>query len=151
MSTPPALHGIGSTEGGLNPAFLIASTIQGNGCIVLQAVFDGKPDPELRAEFSLGPAGDFMQRCIQAGTDAQGTPVPLAGVYGKEPLDMRFLAECLTHALGALTPALFRVSALARGGRRRLEEEGSLADRRRLRLLHEAFNLYLLAYEERLV
>ena len=138
-------------EGNLNPAFLIASAIKGNGCIVLQAVFNGKPDPGLRAEFSLGPSGDIMQRCFQSDDAEHGATVLSAGLYRKEPLDMLFLAECLTHTFGPITPSLFRVTGPERGGQRRLKETGGQTDRKRLRMLHEAFNLYLLAYEERLV
>jgi hypothetical protein len=152
ISLRPAVNGTQGNDDTLNATFLIAAAINAHGSIALQAVYDGKPAPGVRAEFSLGPSGELMQRCYQTGTSETGTAAAVGtGVYRKEPLDMLFLAECLTRAFGPITPALFRVGGPAKRGQRRLEAVGEQYDRKRLRMLHEAFNLYLLAYEERLI
>ena len=69
----------------------------------------------------------------------------------RKPLDMVLLAGCLTYAFRELTPPLFRMAAPTPEEPRRLLWPGEQNDHARLRLLHDAFNIYLLAYEEHLV
>ncbi len=126
----------------LVPALLVASAVNPEGNIDL-AVGDGQGG---RAEFYIGPEGELYQRRYWQSPTQRFRHVVVHRRGGEEPLDMAFFAACLSGTLGEHTPELFR---LERSGR--LVLQGAERDGERLRILRDAFNIYLLAYEERLV
>jgi hypothetical protein len=133
-------------EHALNPVLLIAATINDRGNIDLCAVEDGRPLPHVRMEFFLGGRGEILQRRYRE--DAfDGTYERPAGLA--EPMDLLFLAEGLTQALGTAIPEPFRVDGGPGLERRRLAHPGR--NRERLSMLHTAFAIQLLAYEEHLL
>lgn len=128
-STPQSPYG--SHPHRLDPSFLIAATINADGDIEL---------PDAREEgariwFCLDEVGGIQQR--RSGRI--------------EPLDMLLLAESLTRLLGENTPQLFELRASEDGATLHLSSAGAEFDRARLRLLQNAFAVYLTVYEERLV
>lgn len=128
--------------------FLLACTINSLGAMDLPAFVNGKQDGTLRAEFNLGANGEITQRCYRAAASERSTVSIVPPSVPRGALDMVFLAECLSGVFGFLTPPLFRMAV---GSNRQLLYQGPTFDRQRLRLLHDAFSLYLLAYEERLI
>lgn len=129
----------------LNPTFLLAATINEDGCMDLPAVQEGSPFP--RAHFWPGEDGAFLQRLV---SNVPGDTAPPAA---PRALDMAFFARCLGHALGTLTPDLFAVVRREEGGVRgeRLAYADAKAEAARVALLRDAFVLHLLAYEDHLV
>ena len=129
----------------LNPTFLLAATINEDGCMDLPAVQEGSPFP--RVHFWPGEDGAFLQRIV---SNVPGDRTPAAEA---RPLDMVFFARCLWRALGTLTPALFTLVGHVEEGARR--EQMVYADARseaaRVALLRDAFLVHLQAYEERLI
>lgn len=135
----------------LIPTLLIAATINEDGNIDLPAVENGVVEPETRVEFYPGSEGEMYQRryrvaasrpCRSAVADRRGA---------EEPLNMVFFAECLTHTFGELTPCLFRLEKREASATRQFILGDEDSDRERLRVIHDAFNIYLIAYEECLV
>lgn len=136
-ATPPASM--------LNPTFLLAATINADGCMDLPAVREGSPFP--RGHFWPGEDGGLLQRLV---SNAPGDRTPPAEA---RPLDMVFFARCLRGALGALTPDLFALVEYEEGGvrRERLAYGDAKAEAARVALIRDAFVLHLLAYEDRLI
>lgn len=161
-------------SGHLNPAMLIASTINMRGNIDLPLVEIGAVECGAGVEFGICGDGEIVQqryRVDQFG-DTRGSEIrrgggplrdqrpPVGALNGSgagvrrsdpEPLDMVLLASGLTYLLEAHTPPLFRLTSSSKRGRMQLACAGSAFDHRRIRLLHDAFAIHLLAYEERLV
>ena len=128
----------------LNPTFLLASTINADGCIELPIVEEALPFPVATALFWPGEDGAFVQRIASVFSPAIASPSEAT------PLDMVFLGRCLSSTLGGLTPELFRVEE-GGPGCVRLVRTNAAAEQVRVRMLRDAFTLYLAAYEERLV
>lgn len=134
----------------MNPGMLIAAAINPAGNLDLAAFEAGRTEAGARVEFCLDSEGEvFQRRYWTACTEPFGEVV--ARVGEAEPLDMIFLAECLTHTFGEHTPLLFRLAEPSSRKRPRLALPGAARDRERIQLLHDAFSLYLLAYEEHLI
>lgn len=129
----------------LNPTFLLAATINEDGCMDLPAVQEGSPFP--RAHFWPGEDGAFLQRIV---SNVPGDRTPPAEA---RPLDMVFFARCLWRALGALTPGLFTVVGYEEEGarRERLVYADARSEAARVALLRDAFLVHLQAYEEHLI
>ena len=128
----------------LIPAFLIAASINAEGNIDLAARDDGG-EGHARIEFGLGREGEVFQRRYRIGAAGRlWSDEP-------EPLDMVALAESLAYTFGADVPPLFRLAAPEAGRPCRLALPGGERDRERLKVLYDAFSIYLLAYEEHLV
>lgn len=131
----------------MRPAFLIAATINAKGNIDLATVRNGRVDAQARVEFSLGREGEVFQQRYWIEPSAPREEPEERRRGEREPIDMKFLAECLQGTLRELTPPLFRLTAPRAGAPRRFCASGEENDRARLRLLHDAFSLYLVAYE----
>lgn len=131
--------------------FLIAATINLSGDIDLAVVSDGQVEMYARVRFKLGSGGEVLQQRYWISPSYSFNQVMVLRQGEQEPLDMVFFAECLTYALGDLTPPLFQLVESRPGGPPRLLLSGAQNDRARLRLLQNAFHIYLLAYAERLV
>lgn len=133
-------------EHALNPVLLIAATINDRGNIDLCAVEDGRALPNVRVEFLLGGRGEILQRRYREDESGVGYARP-AGAAA--PMDSLLLAEGLTRAFGEDTPEPFRISGEPGHGCRRLANPGLGPER--LGMLHAAFAIQLLAYEEHLL
>ena len=136
----------------MTPAFLIAAAINLSGSIDLPLVHDGQAEIYARVAFSLGREGEMIQQRYWI-SPPQPDHLPMILRRGeREPLDMLLLAACLTYVFRERTPSLFRLAESGgRGLPPRLCLPGEQNDHARRRLLHDAFNIYLLAYEEHLV
>ena len=162
--------------GCLNPAMLIAATINTRGNIDLPMVENGAVAAGAGVEFGICGDGEVVQQGyrVDRSSESRGSSSDIRGMNGEwhgvrgpvealaesdravrrldpEPLDMILLASGLTHVLERHTPPLFRLKSDSGGGRIRLACEGEAFDHRRIRLLHDAFAIHILAYEERLV
>lgn len=158
----------------LNPAMLIAATINSRGNIDLPLVENGALTTCAGVEFGICGDGEVVQQRYRVdqlgatrGDDIRGLAGASQGArsrlddstergaavrrFDPEPMDMVLLASGLAHLLERHTPSLFRLSTDPGGGRVRLACTGEAFDHRRIRLLHDAFAIHLLAYEERLV
>ena len=131
-------------ENGLHPAFLIASAMSGDGHLDLELPMPRGMTEAVRVEFSLGPIGEVLQRPYVTGPTGRR---PLSVPERRQTVDWVTLAECLEQAFGKLTPEIFRLDGSFPRGDRPFIHQGAAAARERLRLVHAAFNLYLMAYE----
>lgn len=135
----------------LNDAFLLAATINMSGNIDLVSVREGWVETHARVAFMVGGEGEILQQRYLISPPERNSQATVLRKSKQEPLDMVYLAECLEYALGELTPTLFKLAKTGSDGQQRLLLVGEHYDRARMRLLHNAFNIYLLAYEEQLV
>ncbi len=129
----------------LSPAFLLAATIDGRGQMNLDVPPSMRTPSEARLLVSLDGMGEPVERRV--GIEAEARLPQEAAAWG--PLDWRFFAECLASTFGRLTPERFRLTG-SEGGRSFLRDAPEDQTGRE-RLLHTAFSLHLVAYEERLV
>lgn len=127
----------------LQPAFLLAATINADGWIDLPAAGHGAAFPLGRLQVTPDDVGHFAQRVV----DARGQ----AGDWA--PLDMAGFARSLALALGPVTPDLFAVRGVGGVGQScgRLARTDAASDAARLQVLRTAFLVHLAAYEGRLV
>ncbi len=135
--------------GRLNPALLIAAAINREGNIDLCMVENGSAVPRAGIEFCLGEDGEIYQRRYWTVEGEDGVADVCQGPA--EPLDMIDLAMGLNHAFGPHAPVLFHLRPGTPGGRPRLAFPGPVSDRARLKILHDAFTIQLIAYEEHLI
>lgn len=135
----------------LIPTLLIAATINAEGNIDLSAVENGVVDPETRVEFYPGSEGGIYQCRYRVTPSSPCRPAATERTGVEEPLNMVFFAECLTHTYGKLTPCLFRLKRREESEARQFTLQGEGSDRERLKLLYDAFNIYLIAFEECLI
>lgn len=132
------------------PELLLAAAINAEGNIDLPAVRNGCVEPESRVEFSLKPTGEMVQRQNWISTTSiDGSPATIVIPGDQESMDMIFFAECLEHELGHLTPSLFRLTERQQGRRRQFVASDEEGDRGRMKLLHDAFSIHLIASAER--
>ncbi len=124
----------GRVHSHLNATILIASAINGEGNLDLLDPDMGSNGTLRRIEFCLDGEGGFFAR------------------RGDEhlPFDHLMLARCITETFGDFTPPLFHLEADADGSPS-LWLSDPEHDQRRIQLLYDAFSLYLIAYEERLI
>ncbi len=131
----------------LNATFLIASTINDAGQIVLPAVEQGISPALVNAYFAIGEQGRLVQQIgPHRGPDLK------SGRDG-EPFDMTFFARCLSRQFGELTPKLFALRGFAATGglHGKLLYPDEASERERHRVLRNAFLVHLASHEERLV
>lgn len=150
-SNPTLTHAGADEPGSLNPALLIASAINTQGNIDLCAVEDGRARRGARVELCLDGQGRILQRRYWADASDPSGRIDSVRRGRSEPLDMMLLAAGLEHVFGPATPPLFRLTRRSGNGPRQLAHPGKECDRERMRILHDAFAIQLLAYEERLV
>lgn len=118
----------------LNSAMLIASAINADGNLELIDAEAAERGEQATVEFCLDGEGGLYRRSAQ----------------GALPLDLNFLARSLSLTFGSLTPTVFHLDG-ERPGEMSFRFQGEDQDRRRMQLLHDAFSVYLIAFEERLV
>lgn len=127
----------------LSPTFLVAATINDEGCIELPAVVGGAVLPMARLLVAPGETGGLLQRVVSASDPAAGW----------EPLDTAFFAKCLGIALGPATPEAFALRGIGPAARSKagLLRTDAASERLRLQTIRSAFLVHLAAYEGRLV
>ena len=142
---PDTLHMVSDTERArgccpeqgpdLNPAMLIASAINGRGNIELPEADSETAGSVRRIEYCLEGDGEIVRQ-------DQGAV---------RPLNMTEFAAALSRRLGPVTPALFRVATSTSDASPELALPGKAHDEMRMKTLRDAFSIYLVAYEERLI
>lgn len=129
MSSCPQAGGPHRT---LDAALLIASAMNASG------------------ELELPDARGASDGVVCFLPDGEGRLLQREGQTAR-PADLRVLAAGLQHLFGTLTPPLFQFAEARSASLPRFAMEGREADQERVRLLHRAFSIFLLAFEEALV
>lgn len=140
----------------LNQALLLAATIDAEGNFNLAGASDGAGRPDARVAFCIRGDGTLcrLDDGLAPRRTQTGVARTLLDAVRKDThadADMSLFAECLAHTLGEQTPPLFRLAPESKGRSSRFSLDSTEDDARRLQLVHDAYNIYLVLYEERLV